>query len=96
MLSGNVLLGFYAFGFENSTDIKLNYLFVEPLYIGKGYGRVLLEDFMRRIKDSEYDRVILDADPNAEKFYSKYGFKVVGKLQSSIKDRYLPIMEYKL
>jgi len=64
------------------VDIKLNYLFVEPDFIGKGYGKILLDDFMDRIKDSEYKRVILDADPNAEQFYSKYGFKVIGKLQS--------------
>ena len=35
----------------------------------------------------------LDADPNAESFYARFGFTQVGQLQSSIKDRFLPIME---
>lgn len=96
LLLDNILLGFYAFQPQNETDIKLNYLFVEPKYIAKGYGQLLMTDFLRRIKRSEFDRVILDADPNAEEFYSKFGFKVIGRLKSSIKDRYLPIMELKL
>ena len=92
----NILLGFYAYQSENKTDLKLNYLFVEPKYIGKGYGKILMIDFLNRIKDSEFERIILDADPNAEKFYHNFGFKKIGKLKSSIKDRYLPIMELKL
>ena len=96
LLIDNLLIGFYAYHSENKTDIKLNYLFVEPKNIGKGYGKVLMSDFLQRIENSEFERVILDADPNAEKFYSKFGFRVIGKLKSSIKDRFLPIMELKL
>ena len=90
------LVGFYAFGTESETAVKLNYLFVEPKYIGKGYGKILIVDCIDRIRTAGYIRITLDADPNAEKFYSKNGFKVIGKLKSSIKDRYLPIMEMKL
>lgn len=87
-----LLIGFYAYQAESNTDIKLNYLFVEPKYIGKRYGKLLMLDFLRRIENSEFKRVVLDADPNAEKFYSKFGFVVIGKLKSTIKDRFLPIM----
>jgi len=96
LLVDNLLVGFYAYRPENKTVIKLNYLFVEPNYIGKGYGKILMSDFLQRIENSEFERVILDADPNAEQFYSKLGFRVIGKLKSSIKDRFLPIMELKL
>ncbi len=91
-----LLIGFYAYQAENETDIKLNYFFVEPKYIGKGYGKLLMIDFLQRIQNSKFERVILDADPNAEKFYNKLGFRVIGKLESSIKDRYLPIMELRI
>ncbi len=87
------LIGFYTHKPINGHILKLNFLFVEPAYIGRGYGGVLLTDFLCRIKTSPYHKVMLDADPNAQAFYKKYGFKVVGKLQSSIKDRFLPIME---
>ena len=96
LIVDNSLIGFYAYLPENETDIKLNYLFVEPKFIGKGYGKILMEDFLKRIENSEFKRVILDADPHAEKFYSRIGFRVIGKLKSSIKDRFLPIMELKI
>lgn len=96
LLVDNLLIGFYAYQAENETDIKLNYLFVEPKYIGKGYGQLLMTDFLQRIENSEFERVILDADPNAEKFYSKFGFRIIGKLKSAIENRFLPIMELRL
>lgn len=37
-------------------------------------------------------RVILDADPNALNFYKRHGLSEVGKLKSSIKNRFLPKM----
>lgn len=92
LLVSKVLVGFYAYQTENETDVKLNYLFVESKEIGKGYGQVLLTDCLERVSNLGYKRVLLDADPNAEKFYSKNGFRIIGKLQSSIKDRFLPIM----
>lgn len=95
LIIDDVLVGFYAYQKEDETDIKLNYLFVEPKYIGKGYGKALVIDFLKRIENSGFRRVILDADPHAEDFYHKLGFRVIGKLKSAIKDRFLPIMELK-
>lgn len=31
-----------------------------------------------------------------ENFYKSFGFETVGQLQSSIKDRYLPVMELRI
>ena len=96
LIMNDFLIGFYAYQPKNKADIKLNYLFVEPKFIGKGYGKSLMMDFLSRIENSEFERVVLDADPNAEKFYSGLGFRVIGKLKSSIKDRFLPIMELEI
>lgn len=90
------IVGFYAFHPESEKSVKLSFLFVDPKYIGKGYGKLLMNDFLKRIEGTDYEEVTLDADPNAEKFYEQFGFKVVGKLASSIKDRFLPIMELKI
>ena len=38
-------------------------------------------------------KVIPDSEPCTEKFYAKLRFTKVGQLETSIKDRYLPIME---
>lgn len=95
LVGDGLLKGFYAYDHINKSDIKLTYLFIDPLYIGTGLGSILVKDFFGRIESTNYERVILDADPNAEQFYSKLGFQVIGQLKSSIKDRFLPIMEIK-
>lgn len=87
------LYGFYAYAPENNTDLKLNFLFIEPQYIGMGFGKMLVNDFLKRIKDSNYHRAIVDSDPNSEEFYFKQGFRVIGRLETSVKDRFLPVME---
>ncbi len=92
----NQIIGYYSFFLEqNNTDIKLDNLFVAPNFIGKGIGKKLMIDFFRRILMIKFNRVLLDADPNAENFYSHLGFNVIGKLESSIANRHLPIMEMK-
>ncbi len=55
-----------------------------------------MADFLLRIKKTDCEKVVVDADPNAEMFYKQIGFKVIGTLKSSIKERFLPIMEMKI
>ena len=90
------ILGFYAFAPESTEEVKLNFLFVEPEAIGKGYGKRLLTHFLNSLEGTNYKRVVLDADPHAEAFYSSQGFTVIGKLKSSIEGRFLPIMQLEL
>lgn len=90
------IFGFYAFQSETKKRIKLDFLFIAPEFIGNGLGTALLTDFLKRIKKAGYKKITLDADPNAEKFYEKNGFKAVGKLKSSIENRFLPIMEFEI
>ena len=96
LIDGEEIIGFYAYSPEDSITIKLNYLFVKVDRIGHGHGKQLISDLLGRIQSTKYQRVIVDSDPNAELFYQKHGFRKIGKLASSIKDRYLPIMEFKL
>jgi len=43
--------------------VKLDNVFVEPNFIGKGFGIMLMKDFLQRIKDLNFERVVLDSDP---------------------------------
>lgn len=93
LAEGSELIGYYSFLGINELDVKLENLFVEPKFIGKGYGKLLMSDFLERLQQTRFERILLDADPNAEEFYAHLGFKVIGKLETSIKNRFLPIME---
>lgn len=96
LVDGDTLIGFYAYYFENKTEINLDNFFVAPEYIGQGFGKVLMLDFLKRIESTKAETIILVADPNAEKFYKHMGFKSVGKRESSIKGRFLPIMTMRI
>ncbi len=90
------IIGYYSYFKIDEEKIKLENLFVEPEFIGCGYGQMLMNDFIKRIRKKRTEKVVLDSDPNAENFYKKLGFKVIGKLETSIEGRFLPIMELKV
>ena len=92
----NLIIGYYSYFFKDEKEIELDNLFVLPEYIGKGLGKYLVLDFLSRIKDQKAERIILDSEPNAESFYSKMGFVKIGEFETSIKNRFMPIMEMKL
>lgn len=92
-IENEVITGFYAYSLESDTRVKLDFLFIDPEHIRKGIGSFLFNHFLNEIKDLGVTSVVLDADPNAEKFYANLGFKVIGQKPSSIKNRFLSIME---
>ncbi|TDO71212.1 acetyltransferase (GNAT) family protein [Flavobacterium chryseum] len=92
----NQIVAYYSFFNEDEETVKLDNLFVLPEYIGKGIGQFLMNDFLNRLKNTNFKKVILHSEPNAEMFYSKFGFIKIGQLESSIKNRFLPIMELKI
>ena len=86
------ILGYYALHPPKNTSIYLEMLFILPKYIGKGIGKLLLEDAFMKAKALGCKEMSLKADPNATNFYLKFGFKIIDKEESSIPGRYLPIM----
>jgi predicted GNAT family N-acyltransferase len=55
-----------------------------------------MNDFLKNSTQLDIDKITLDAEPNAENFYQSFGFETIGQLESSIKDRYLPMMELQI
>lgn len=96
LLIDDLTIGYYSFIYLNEKEVKLDNLFVLPNYIGNGLGNLLMNDFLNRIKNTEIEKIILDSEPNAEKFYERFGFIKIGQIETTIKDRYLPIMELKI
>jgi len=86
------ILGFYSI--EEKEDYwYLANLFIHPNHIRKGYGDFLMEDLMERAKTQKWNKIVLEADPNSELFYKKYGFTTVSKRKTSNPQGPLPTME---
>ncbi|RZJ42048.1 MAG: GNAT family N-acetyltransferase [Chryseobacterium sp.] len=92
----DVTIAFYSYLILNEDSAKLDNLFVLPSEIRKGYGKLLMNDFLNKIRETTIKNITLDADPNAQKFYERFGFVKIGEIETSVKDRFLPIMEKKL
>jgi N-acetylglutamate synthase-like GNAT family acetyltransferase len=95
LLIENQTIGYYSYIILDETKTQLDNLFVLPKYIGKGYGKCLMEDFLKRIKQTACKKIIVESEPNAEKFYESFGFIKTGQIETAITNRYLPMMELK-
>ena len=86
------LLGYYAIEKLNDREFELEALFVEPDFIGKGVGRALIEHAKNLVRKLGGNKIIIQGDPNAEKFYREVGGKSNGTRESaSIPGRSLPL-----
>jgi len=91
------LLGFCSLIPQQEAKIELHDLFVEPQYIGKGYGKQLWDYAVNFARESGFQTLVLTADPNAEPFYARQGAVRIGLKASSVRpDRSLPLMEYRI
>ena len=89
--AGNAL-GFYALEHISASEVELSFLFVDPAFIGKGYGRELIMHAQEKARQLGYSKMMIQGDPNAERFYRSAGGSVVSTRKSaSIPDRELPI-----
>lgn len=96
LINNDETVGYYSYIIEEKRNILLDNLFILPKYIGKGFGKYLMNDFLNRMKNEKYEKITLDSEPNAENFYLKFGFKKIGEFETSIKNRFMPIMEIRL
>ena len=89
--AGNTV-GFYSLEHISDSEVELSLLFVDPAFIGKGYGRKLMMHAQEKARHFGYSKMIIQGDPNAERFYRSAGGSVVGTRKSaSIPNRELPI-----
>lgn len=94
LIIDNSIIGYYSYFKTEKDSIKLDNLFILPKYIGLSYGKKLMQDFINKIQtEKNIKKITLDSEPNAEIFYQKIGFVKVGEFETSIKNRFMPIME---
>lgn len=90
----SLIIGWYRL-LVHSTAAVLEDLWVLPDYIGKGVGRKLFEHAVMQAKLSGLPYLELEADPNAEPFYTKMGCHKIGERISEW-GRAIPHMIYDL
>ena len=92
------ICGFFGLEFFEASSARLQHLWIDPPFIGKGFGRQLFERPCDLAKGSGCNSLELVADPNAEPFYLHMGAIRVADECSEILGvaRVLPKMIYKL
>jgi len=93
----NGLAGFDSLELLSDTEIDLVHLFVDPEFIGIGIGLQLLDHACQTARELGFDKLSIQGDPNAERFYLRCGAERVGERESaSIPNRMLPLFEIQL
>lgn len=87
------VIGYYSYINESEGLVILDNMFILPRYIGKGFGKHLMIDFLNRMNKTDVKKIKLFSEPKAEDFYQKFGFISIEYKESSIKGRFLPTME---
>jgi ribosomal protein S18 acetylase RimI-like enzyme len=86
------LAGFYQL-ILGEGECSLEHLWVHPLFMGKGVGRSLLAHAVEQAAQCGAQHVVIDADPNAERFYLACGAVRCGAVPAPIEgepERVLP------
>jgi len=68
-------------------------LFVDPDLIGTGIGRALLQHALERARHAGLQSVLIESDPNAERFYRSQGATPIGQRTSPTTGRELTLLQ---
>ncbi|TFJ91376.1 GNAT family N-acetyltransferase [Lentibacillus salicampi] len=86
------LVGFFSF--ERDEVDSLDFFYILPEFIGKGFGRVMWNNVIQKAQEQGIKSFTIDSDPYAKGFYEKMGAKQIGQVPSTVfKDRSLPLMK---
>jgi GNAT superfamily N-acetyltransferase len=92
--AGGEPVAFYTL-LEKEGMAWLENLWVNPVHMSKGTGRLLFQHAVDLARSHGYKILRLEADPNAAGFYEKMGMHKIGECPSDVdgQPRLLPIME---
>jgi N-acetylglutamate synthase-like GNAT family acetyltransferase len=79
---------------DEPPDVELDACFVEPVAIGTGVGRALVQHALGRARELGAHTMRVVADPNAEAFYARLGAVRVGEVPSDVPARSLPLLRF--
>ncbi|CAN5559686.1 hypothetical protein BH20VER3_BH20VER3_16170 [soil metagenome] len=68
--------------FNSASEAQVRFMAVDPAAQGRGFGGVILQEFERRAKAAGATSIVLNARDDAQRFYAKHGFEVVGPAET--------------
>ena len=91
----NHAVGFYVLTTEDD-GLHLDHLWIDPSTMRRGIGRALFEHATAQARNSGFDSIKIEADPNAEGFYKRMGATRAGTRVSEAdgERRALPLLEF--
>lgn len=96
LVSEDKIIGYYSLLSINAETLKIDNLFICPDFIGKGHGKILMNHIFQKAVSEKCTAIILESDPNAELFYSRFGFTTIRQTETSPGNRSLPLMKFTL
>lgn len=92
----NGVVGFYGI-LMNEGEIELEYFFIHPRYIRKGYGKLLWQHVIETARSLNIKEFEIVTSPEAIGFYTKLGATKIGEVESLVKvGRKIPRLIYKV
>lgn len=79
------IVGFF-YVMPNIEITELEFFYIAPQFIGKGYGEVLWQALMGFCRDREIAEIELVTSPQAVGFYERMGAQVVGEVVSMLRE----------
>ncbi|MEH6891999.1 GNAT family N-acetyltransferase [Bacillus sp. JJ864] len=87
------MIGFFSF--QRKEVDSLDFLYLDPAYKGKGYGRILWESVVQKAVELNIKSFTIDSDSNAKGYYIKMGAKLIGETPATVfTNRLLPLLRY--
>lgn len=91
------IAGFYALLPPDANTAVLDFLYVHPEFLRRGFGSALWRHAVEKAQQLGAQQIRIDADPNAEPFYQRMGAERIGMAASgSIPGRFIPQMRYEI
>lgn len=78
------IIGFYAL-LSNLEGNTLEYFYIEPQYIGKGYGKKMWSHLENYCETQNIRDFTLVTSPQSKEFYQKMGAILIGEVESTLK-----------
>ena len=68
--------------FNTAAEAQVRFMAVDPQSQGRGLGSLILQEFERRARAAGATSIVLNARDDAQRFYTRHGFNVVGPAET--------------